>query len=117
VLPQQAVQYCQQPEAQAGSSGNEQQRPNTAGNARRSITYPTETRQQNIQQHQVEPHIRPPSIELPIFSGENAAIWIQECESVFTLAGITTENKVKWANAYVRGKAKTWLNSARPEIH
>jgi hypothetical protein len=43
-------------------------------------------------------------VELPIFSGENAEGWLQECESAFELAGITNENKVKWANAHIRGE-------------
>jgi hypothetical protein len=51
------MQCFQQQEAHAGSNGNEQQRPNTASNVRRTIAYQTENRQPNIQQHQVEPHI------------------------------------------------------------
>jgi hypothetical protein len=34
-----------------------------------------------------------------------------ECEGIFTLEGIATEHKIKWANAHIRGKAKTWMNS------
>jgi hypothetical protein len=69
------------------------------------------------QQTSQEPHIRTPSIELPIFTGENAAAWIQECESVFELAGVAPENKIKWANAHIRGKAKTWITSYSFEMY
>ena len=54
-----------------------------------------------------EPYIHTPSLELPLFFGENAQGWLDECESIFALAGIATETKIKWANAHVRGKAKT----------
>lgn len=39
-----------------------------------------------------------------------------ECESIFELAGIVNDNKVKWANAHIRGRAKTWLNSCGYEL-
>jgi hypothetical protein len=74
---------------------------------------------QDNRQHQPtqqEPHIRTPSIELPMFTGINASAWLQECESIFDLAGIAQENKVKWANAHIRGKAKTWLNSCNFDL-
>ena len=64
-----------------------------------------------------EPYIRTPSIELPLFYGENACNWIEECESIFALMGIQHESKVKWANAHIRGKAKTWLSSTKLNIY
>jgi hypothetical protein len=48
---------------------------------------------------------------LPLFHGENANTWINECEDIFALAGIPPDAKVKWANAHIRGRAKTWLAS------
>jgi hypothetical protein len=51
------MQCLQQQEVQAGTNANERQRPNTAGNVRRTIAYPTENRQPNIQQYPAEPHI------------------------------------------------------------
>jgi hypothetical protein len=51
-----------------------------------------------------------------MFTGINASAWLQECESIFDLAGIAQENKVKWANAHIRGKAKTWLNSCNFDL-
>jgi hypothetical protein len=65
---------------------------------------------------QQEPYIRTPSVELPIFQGVNASAWITECEGIFDLAGIHQENKVKWANAHIRGKAKTWLHSCHFDL-
>jgi hypothetical protein len=59
-----------------------------------------------------EPSIRTPSVDLPLFHGDNAATWILECEGIFDLAGIDNEHKIKWANAHIRGKAKTWLSSS-----
>jgi hypothetical protein len=56
------------------------------------------------------PHIRTPSIEHPIFSCENALAWLQEC--IFELARIPNDSKVKWTNAHIKGKEKTWLNSS-----
>jgi hypothetical protein len=35
-----------------------------------------------------------------------------ECEDIFTLVGITEENRLRWGLAHVRGQAKTWLNSS-----
>jgi hypothetical protein len=58
-----------------------------------------------------EPYIRTPSVDLPLFFGDNALSWIEECESIFQLTGITNDSKVKWANAHIRGKAKTWMVS------
>jgi hypothetical protein len=41
------------------------------------------------QEHrQSEPAIRTPSVELPLFPGENATHWILECEGIFELSGI-----------------------------
>jgi hypothetical protein len=37
--------------------------------------------------------------------------------SVFELAGSAPENKIKWANAHIRGKAKTWLTSCSFEMY
>jgi hypothetical protein len=70
--------------------------------------------QQDHRQH--EPAIRTPSVELPLFHGENAAHWILECEGIFELSGITNDSKIKWANAHIRGKAKTWLASAELQL-
>lgn len=64
-----------------------------------------------------EPHIRPPSVDLPLFTGDNAMAWIQDCESIFELAGIPQEQKVKWAHAHIRGRAKTWLNSTDFQLY
>ena len=52
-------------------------------------------------------------MELPLFYGEKAREWIDECEAVFTLTGITQDAKVKWAHAHIQGKAKTWLASTK----
>jgi hypothetical protein len=56
-------------------------------------------------------------VELPLFFGDNASSWIEDCESIFHLAGITNEAKVKWDNAHIRGKAKTWLSSSNINIY
>jgi hypothetical protein len=64
----------------------------------------------------VEPHIRSPTVELPLFYGDSAYHWLQDCESVFELAGITHEHKLKWAAAHIRGKAKTWLNNCNVQL-
>jgi hypothetical protein len=58
-----------------------------------------------------EPHIRTPSVELPIFYGDNAYQWLQDYEGVFDLAGINNDHKMKWAAAHIRGKAKVWINN------
>jgi hypothetical protein len=58
----------------------------------------------------VEPQSRLPIAELPLFYGDNGYQWLQDCEGVFELAGITSEYKLKWGAAHFRGKAKTWLN-------
>jgi hypothetical protein len=64
----------------------------------------------------VEPHIRSPTVELPLFYGDSAYQWLQDCESVFELAGITHEHKLKWAAAHICGKAKTWLNNCNIQL-
>jgi hypothetical protein len=64
----------------------------------------------------VEPHIRSPTVELPLFYGDNAYQWLQDCEGVFDLAGITNDYKLKWAAAHIRGKAKTWLNNCNVQL-
>jgi hypothetical protein len=64
-----------------------------------------------------EPYIRTPSVDLPLFFGDNALAWIEECESIFQLTGITNDSKVKWANAHMRGKAKTWLSSSSINLY
>jgi hypothetical protein len=64
-----------------------------------------------------EPYLRTPSIELPLFFGDNALSWISECDGLFALAGITNDNKVKWANAHIRGRAKTWLQSSNLNLY
>jgi hypothetical protein len=56
-------------------------------------------------------------LELPLFHGENAVAWIDECESIFHLTGIQNEAKIKWANAHIQGKAKTWLASSGLNIY
>jgi hypothetical protein len=64
-----------------------------------------------------DPYIRTPNMELPIFFGDNAQAWIDECESVFALTGIPHETKVKWAHAHIRDKAKTWLSSSKIDVY
>jgi hypothetical protein len=64
-----------------------------------------------------DPYIRTPNVELPLFHGENAQNWIEECESIFSLIGIPNESKVKWANAHIRGKAKTWLSGSNLNLY
>jgi hypothetical protein len=59
----------------------------------------------------LEPYLRTPHIELPLFHGDNAKTWITECEDIFALAVIPSDAKVKWANAHIHGRAKTWLAS------
>jgi hypothetical protein len=59
-----------------------------------------------------EPHIRTPHVELPTFQGDNPRAWFLECEDIFALVGIPEEERARWGLAHVRGKAKTWLNSA-----
>jgi hypothetical protein len=54
----------------------------------------------------IEPHIRSPTVELPLFYGDKAYQWLQNCKGVFELAGMTNEYKLKWAAAHIRGKAK-----------
>jgi hypothetical protein len=71
----------------------------------------SENRFINQTHSQVEPHIRSPTVELPLFYGDNAYQWLQDCEGIFELAGITNDYKMKWAAAHIRGKAKTWLNN------
>jgi hypothetical protein len=56
-------------------------------------------------------------VELPLFYGDNAYQWIQDCEGVFELAGIPHEQKIKWAAAHIRGRAKTWLNNCNVELN
>jgi hypothetical protein len=56
-------------------------------------------------------------VELPLFYGDNAYQWIQDCEGVFELAGIPPEQKIKWAAAHIRGRAKTWLNNCNVELN
>jgi hypothetical protein len=51
-------------------------------------------------------------VELPTFQGENPRAWILECEDIFSLVGITEDQRVKWGLAHVRGQAKTWLSSS-----
>lgn len=36
---------------------------------------------------------------------------------MFELAGIPNEQKVKWENAHIRGRAKTWLNSLDLQLY
>jgi hypothetical protein len=48
---------------------------------------------------------------LPLFHGDNAKTWITECKDIFALASIPSDAKVIWANAHIRGRAKTWLAS------
>jgi hypothetical protein len=64
-----------------------------------------------------DPYIITPNVELPLFFVENAQTWVEECELIFTLIGIPNEDKVKWANAQIRGKAKTWLSSSILNIY
>jgi hypothetical protein len=56
-------------------------------------------------------------VDLPLFHGDNAAAWLLECEGIFDLAGIDNEHKIKWANAHIHGKAKTWLSSANIQLY
>jgi hypothetical protein len=56
-------------------------------------------------------------MEFPLFHGDNAATWLDECDSIFHLLGIQNEAKVKWANAHIRGRAKTWLSSTDISIY
>jgi hypothetical protein len=56
-------------------------------------------------------------LELPLFHGENAVAWIDECESIFHPTGIQNEAKIKWENAHIRGKSKTWLASSGLNIY
>jgi hypothetical protein len=56
-------------------------------------------------------------VEIPLFFGDNAKNWIDECEGIFTLAGISNESKVKWAHAHIRGKAKIWLTGSNINIY
>ena len=75
------------------------------------------TQSGTFEQRNVEPHIRSPTVELPLFYGDNAYQWLQDCEGIFELAAISPENKIKWAAAHIHGKAKTWLNSANFNLH
>jgi hypothetical protein len=43
-------------------------------------------------------------VELPLFYGDNAYQWLQDCEGVFELADITNDYKLKWAATHIRGK-------------
>jgi hypothetical protein len=56
--------------------------------------------------HNYEPAIRTPSVDLPLFHGDNAAAWLLECEGIFDLAGIDNDHKIKWAKAHIHGKAR-----------
>jgi hypothetical protein len=56
-------------------------------------------------------------MELPVFYGDNALAWIDECESIVHLTGIQNEAKIKWANAHIRGKAKVWLSSSGVNLY
>jgi hypothetical protein len=74
--------------------------------------YPhTETNNHSNHQHN-EPHLRTPHVELPIFQGENPRAWILDCEDIFSLVGITEDQRVRWGLAHVRGQAKTWLSTS-----
>uniref|UniRef100_A0ACD5Y7D8 Uncharacterized protein n=1 Tax=Avena sativa TaxID=4498 RepID=A0ACD5Y7D8_AVESA len=92
----------------------------------RPPTYPPQQQQPNDQQEQrhpphqntpIEPHTRSPTAELPIFYGDNAYQWLQDCEGVFELAGILNEQKIKWIVAHIRGKAKTWLKNCNVQLN
>jgi hypothetical protein len=45
-------------------------------------------------------------VELPIFSGEAPRTWLLECEHIFNLVQIQTENIVQWGIAHVRERQK-----------
>jgi hypothetical protein len=49
---------------------------------------PPEHHSQHTPMTNVKPHIRSPTVEIPLFYGDNAYQWLQDCEGVFELAGI-----------------------------
>jgi hypothetical protein len=55
-------------------------------------------------------------VEIPLFYGDNAYQWLQDCEGVFDLAGIGNDQKMKWAAAHIRGRAKLWLNNCNVQL-
>lgn len=56
--------------------------------------------------------MRTPHVELPIFTSSGPRAWMLECEDVFGLVNISTDQRVKWGLAHIRRHAKTWLNGA-----
>jgi hypothetical protein len=40
-----------------------------------------------------------------------------ECDDLFNLANIPTEQRAKWGIAHIRGQAKTWLNSSNLNLN
>jgi hypothetical protein len=53
-------------------------------------------------------------VELPVFYGDNAYQWLQDCEGIFHLVG--DDKKLKWAAAHIRGRAKLWLNNCNVQL-